>query len=258
MTGMNRFLIKRLNFRDCAAMPNAAGTTIMPGRLYRAGSLDHLSRNEKQVITGLHIATAIDLRSPREQSSRPCAVPGMRRMTLPFDIHRTVKKRIAPFLFRRNGAERIHDVVAQVYREIPLLCGSLLDDLFTVLEKRESYPVCIHCSAGKDRTGYAAAILSCMAGVSFRDIRADYLLSNDSILPRVRAVTRPLGRISFGLIPVRTWESALTVYGDYLEAAFDTIEKEFGSVGDYLRSCGITEARQMTVRAYLCSPLQPV
>jgi len=43
-----------------------------------------------------------------------------------------------------------------------------------------------HCTAGKDRTGWAAASTLLLLGVSTGDVFADYLLTNDQLRPALQ------------------------------------------------------------------------
>ena len=50
---------------------------------------------------------------------------------------------------------------------------------FSRIEDPNNLPTVMHCSAGKDRTGWASAAVLTALGVPKSTVMADYLLSND-------------------------------------------------------------------------------
>lgn len=86
-------------------------------------------------------------------------------------------------------------------------------------------PVVFHCTAGKDRTGYAAALLLGALGVAHDDIVQDYLLTNR--LFRRSPLVQARG-------PAHVMDVLWSVQPAFLDAAFATIEQEFGGLPSYL------------------------
>ena len=96
-------------------------------------------------------------------------------------------------------------------------------------------PVLFHCSAGKDRTGYAAAIILRILGIPMEAVMDDYLLSNEYYL----------SNYSWNLFVIRLIKGKrfssvvkgfLEVRPAYLSAAFETIDREYGSLENYVRN----------------------
>jgi len=79
----------------------------------------------------------------------------------------------------------------------------------------------IHCTAGKDRTGFAVAILMAALGVPMPQIMADYLASLGRANAQAREETRQLtaARLGFQLAD-DTLDRLMTVHESYLAASF--------------------------------------
>ena len=111
-------------------------------------------------------------------------------------------------------------------------------------------PVLTHCFAGKDRTGFVVATVLEAIGVDRDTVVADYLRSNDAVPDlRARILEMIRQRPDVELTPeVVTWtearlsEGVLGVRAEYLSAARQTIDEQFGSLTGYLRDAGITES----------------
>jgi protein-tyrosine phosphatase len=93
-------------------------------------------------------------------------------------------------------------------------------------------PMVFHCTAGKDRTGFAAAIVLLALGVPRATVVDDYLFSNTCLADRHAAI---LARVSPRLTDVEPLRAMLEVRREYLEAGLDAIADDHGSIDTYLR-----------------------
>ncbi len=105
-----------------------------------------------------------------------------------------------------------------------------------VPQEPQKRPGCVlwHCSAGKDRTGIAAAFLELVLGVSPALVLEDYLASNRYIQPGWSKALMALGRN--GMLPSAPYNLLhllYTVEEQSIVAAFDAIEQEWGSFYAY-------------------------
>jgi protein-tyrosine phosphatase len=107
-----------------------------------------------------------------------------------------------------------------------------------------------HCSEGKDRTGWVAILLQCLAGVSDHDILADYLLTNE--LMRGGGDTRSLARVVFGDMPDDFFAPAMIADTAYLKAGMTQLEADYGTVEGYLLGgLGLSEDHLERLRTLL-------
>ena len=112
-------------------------------------------------------------------------------------------------------------------------------------------PVLFHCTAGKDRTGWAAALLLHVAGVDADVVEADYLLTNE----RSRGTREKyLGLVAehLGADRVATFEPTMVADTSYLAAAYAQADASFGSLDRYLREgLGLDDDALAAVRTRL-------
>jgi len=96
----------------------------------------------------------------------------------------------------------------------------------------EGKPVLWHCTAGKDRTGVGAAIILRLLGVADEIIINDYLLSRKYVdqLRRLKLFLR----ITRGKKAVEIVNTLLLVDRSWIQAAFETIDKQWGSFDQYV------------------------
>ena len=99
--------------------------------------------------------------------------------------------------------------------------------------ERSGHPLVIHCAAGKDRTGFMAAMLLTALDVPADGVLEDYLATNTRVGPRESARFAPEIMQVLG-----------TVQAEFLDAAFDVIASEFGGTGRYLAEAAGLDARR--------------
>jgi protein-tyrosine phosphatase len=107
-----------------------------------------------------------------------------------------------------------------------------------LLEARE--PLVFHCTAGKDRTGFAAALILSALGVAPSLVMHDYLLTNERLQPPAQS--------RFGLAP-EVSAALWSVQPAFLQAAIDTVDRDYGGMEAYLRQgLGLGEAERAELR----------
>ena len=120
-------------------------------------------------------------------------------------------------------------------------------------------PVIAHCFAGKDRTGFTVALVLDAVGVGRAAIVADFLRSNDAVPQlqerilesiRNRASQEPTDEI-LTFAEARLNEEVLGVREEYLDAAWRTIEADYGSPAGYLEAIGVTPDQVDRLRSNL-------
>ena len=240
-----------INFRDCGGYPTTNGKVVKTGVLYRSASLDHVFGKNRRMVRNARLKTIIDFRPNNERAKFIVSFPGVKRVSIPLIVDKIVKERIFPYFNKRNGTEQLIEAVESTYHDIVPLVTEALYQIFTILTDNSAYPLCVNCRAGKDRTGYAVAIVLRTLGVPERFIYEDYLVSNRYLLPRVRHITRPLRLLSFGLLPTRTWEATITAYDRYLKSAFSVIDTKYGGIEGYLDYCGVTKEMREIIKGIL-------
>ncbi|TKA26272.1 hypothetical protein B0A50_05051 [Salinomyces thailandicus] len=117
---------------------------------------------------------------------------------------------------------------------------------FDVLADAEAYPVMIHCTQGKDRTGLTVLLTLMLLGVSEEAIEMDYKLSERELEPEKEEKLAEIQSIG---LPASFAECP----GDWVQSVCKSINDDHGGIGEYLLSCGVSEEQQMRVRRLLCT-----
>lgn len=205
------------NFREVGALGR--------GRLFRSDHLGALTASDAQGMSRLGIRRVIDLRGVNERASAPCALPHAAVHSLP--IEPTVVEVLTELLDagHRPSTAEVVSHMQNTYRGLVHHNTHRFAELFAhLLESNE--PTVFHCVAGKDRTGLASALILRSLGRSAEDVMRDYLLSNERL--------RPPAASRYGLAP----EVLLVlsrVQPEFLQAAMEAIDSDYGGVDAYLR-----------------------
>ena len=212
------------NYRDLGGIRASDGRRIVPGRLFRADDMHSLSPGDLDVLASIPIATVIDFRSREEVARHPDKLPHTVRDHFLFPI---VPGRLEPWnpdeLLREKGGQAF---MTDIYRSLILDDNSIdvYRDFFLRVQNADHLPLLFHCSAGKDRTGLAAAFILFALGVDAQTIMTDYLASNICLAGKYdREMARRPERA-----PI------FFVYPDYLHAAVAAMEEKSGSVERYV------------------------
>ena len=228
------------NFRDFGGYITESGKQIKSGMIFRSGATDKMSGKDLLILKNQGLKTIIDLRPKNEQQPN-IRLEEFNKITIPFDIDRLAKNRTKPYIFKKGSEKYIIEAIKSVYEEMPELLKTQVSELFKLLSNMDSYPILINCRAGKDRTGFAAALIQLAIGKSEDFIMLDYLKSNDFFLTKAEKWLTITKIISFGKFPVNNIKIIFTAYEEYLEAAINRINNDYQGISGYLQYCGVDE-----------------
>jgi protein-tyrosine phosphatase len=220
---------------------------IQPGRLFRSDHLGALDAEDARLIQALGIRRVLDFRGVDERTSAACQLPEVTVHSLAIEptIVQALQELIA------SGTDLSEDDVVSLmqdtYRGFVRQSTHRFAEFFGhLLESNE--PTVFHCTAGKDRTGFAAALVLHALDVPADRVMADYLLTNERLKPfSLKGWSLP-GHVAQVLYGVRP---------EFLEAAIVAVDESYGSLEGYLREgLGLGEAERARLRElYLDRPL---
>jgi protein tyrosine phosphatase (PTP) superfamily phosphohydrolase (DUF442 family) len=192
------------NARDLGATPLPSDRSVACGALYRGGAIAGLSGDGCRAFETLGVRTVIDLRTTSERAGSPdaaclTATNVSAPMPTPFNVSP------ADYLVDLNTT----DSIARG---------------FAVLADEAAYPVFVHCTYGRDRTGVFTAVVLSTLGASREVIMEEYALSQATV----------------GAFP------------NSLAAVLDRLQ-EVGGVEAFLGSAGVTPEQIAAVRARLAA-----
>ncbi len=250
------------NFRDFGGYATHDGSRIKSGLLYRCGSLAQATPADLTALAALGIRTVCDLRTIKERSRRPD--PSFGRLPLRL-VHLPIKVKShndAGFLGQlfslRFGAGRKLDFdrfSLDSYREYATDFRAEFVQVMRLAAESENLPILIHCSAGKDRTGFAVSLIQSALGVPFEQVMQDYLLTNSLLADFKAEMLRQLKPFEMLGVPSARFLPLLEVRQEYLLAAYEQIREDYATVEHYIRhGLGFSDAERGRLRELLLMP----
>lgn len=165
------------NLRDLGGYRTADGRRVRHGLVFRSASLAALTEADGVACAALGLRTICDLRGVEESARAPSRLVGVEIVALP--IEPTVGASLRDIL--ETGRATGEDVVSLLHRAYQAYATEKLPQyraLFDLLLQPGRLPLLFHCSAGKDRTGFGAALLLLALGVPRDVVVQDYLATN--------------------------------------------------------------------------------
>ncbi|MDR0402552.1 MAG: tyrosine-protein phosphatase [Treponema sp.] len=213
------------------------------GLLYRAGELSAMTAGDKRLLEERNIRTVVDFRSNGERNAAPDGeiATVVKRVPLPIDAGN-----LMDMVFTFDGAEQ---EMKKLYAALPEEAVPRYRVLFELLSDPSNTPLLYHCTAGKDRTGLASALILYALGADMETIYGDYLASTALLRERLA----PMMESQPHIVPY------MTVQKSYLETAFAEIEKyggykayiqnelrvDMGHLRDLYTECGVHAAARI-------------
>lgn len=248
------------NFRDAGGHATADGRRIRTGVLYRSDQIGKLSDDDARRVAGIGIRFVYDLRTEGERNAFPTErIPGTASVVLDVlaDDRRSTPAQVIALLGNARaagdvlGGGKAAALMTESYRSFLQLPSARagFGRLYRELADPERVPALVHCTTGKDRTGWACASLMLWLGVPYGTVLEDFVASNRYILPKYRPHLEAFAAAGGDprlLLPV------LSVREEYLAAALDEMHRMYGSVEDYFSAgLGLEPGVQRALRERL-------
>ncbi len=252
------------NFRDIGGYLNQEGGggkdggsfffgKVKHGMIFRSGKLDQMTTVGWQTLTEtLNVQWVCDMRSEEESTKAPDALCDDRIQyeALPLETLDDRLTQLRIILFNRR---RLRDIVPVGYKNVivdgnPHIFGAIIQRA----ADRDNLPLLIHCTAGKDRTGVAIALILALLGVPDDVIIADYTLSN-LYYDDFYAVGEKLARRArwLGITADHLWP-LLVAEADTMRQTLEHIRTQYGSIEAYVRdAAGVHDADIIRLRDHL-------
>jgi protein-tyrosine phosphatase len=246
------------NFRDLGGYTTTDGYRVRWGRVFRSGVMSYLTSHDHDYLRPMGIRTICDFRTLRERQREPIRWGSAHAHILEWDYDaRNVSLRA--FLTGTDFSPEIaRSTMCSLYRRIPTLFRTQYAALFDQLAYGD-LPLVFNCSAGKDRTGMAAALLLSSLGISREQIMADYVLTDSVVDLEKELFAHSKSSVALGddhsyleSVGHESRIPLLKALPEYLDAGFDQIETDHGSAADFVRDVlGVSEEKLLRVRERL-------
>lgn len=251
------------NFRDLGGYQTASGKRVKWGKLFRSGVMDGLSERDYRYLEGIGVGSIVDFRNAAEREAQPTVwqagkVAVYTQDSSDFADEAGMNDLFAALLSDDATTESVTSLMAASYYQIALDHRTSYSALFQILIDSDE-AVIFNCSAGKDRTGIAAALILSSLGVPREDIVFDYALSDDYVDYMKEFVQQNSQQANaddpyafLAALPTEILRPLMASHPLYIETALDKITENFGSVESFIREeLGLTENELALLRAKL-------
>lgn len=240
------------NFRDLGGITNKNGAKIKNNMIFRSAKLNNVSKEDMALLKEMNITKIFDYRSYDEatQSLDP-VIEGISTYIIPAlqnhddqintaDISAFMKtKDISQF---STLATQMYSIIAFDNLAYKMLMDEVMSDDTTAFLH--------HCTAGRDRTGVATALILLLLDVDEETIMKDYLHSNDELADFIKQMIYAYVKDDNIVAMVA---DSINLKPEYLNAMLNSLKTKYGSYDNYfLKEYGITpEIKQKIQAKYL-------
>lgn len=222
------------NTRDLGGYETQDGRVIKKGFLFRSDGLGKLTTEDCKKLSNLGIKRIVDFRSAVEKIKQPNIIPtGMEYIEMPIEADKNINNEIYDILSGRVDKD-IREFLIEVNKDFVLQYKDIFSQFLKDLIK-SGVPTLYHCTAGKDRTGFATFLIYTILGIDRDTILIDYLKTNyfiqDSIEEQLNNVAKLMNiedKDKDKILPL------LRVDIDYIESAINTANKKYGSIHNFI------------------------
>ena len=234
------------NFRDLGGYPAADGRSVRWGLFYRSDALADLTDADVDKVAGLGLKLVCDFRGPDEKADAPDRLPAENPpqvAELEIDVGAA---QLREKIF--SGDLDDFDLV-DANRQFAKQYVAQYAAMFERITREQNQPVLVHCTGGKDRAGFASALILRSLGVPLETVFEDFLLTNHYTADRIDRGVRVVRLLSLFRADEAKLRALMGVERENLEAAFESIDAEWGSFDAYRREgLGVSDADLLAFR----------
>lgn len=258
-----------INARDLGGYIMQDGRKLRDGVLIRAAHLADATDADLEYLSSLPVAKVIDFRKDIEKRGKTDRmVPGAEYICLMIDASGKLvsqatedEKRlftghkqfdVKKFMVMAAFNSMAQRIAQEMYPNLVYdpECQQQFAQFFRLILETEKGAVLYHCTQGKDRTGFASALILAALGADRDTIVADFDATNRVYEIDVRRCCRNVRLMGGKEIEISTVKSFLGANTDNFIKALDSIDREYGSMEAYLKGpIGLTDQDILTLKA---------
>ena len=229
------------NLRDLGGYATRCGQCVATGKAFRSGTLAYLSASDWRKLEEYKLSVICDFRREDEQAMEPTTLPpNMPVNIVCLSIGSGSLTEYLRYLLsdQSESADSVRKLMQAINREFVLEYADTFRQFMQhTLALADHESILFHCSAGKDRTGFGAALLLSALNVERDVILNDYLASADYYLPTVEIekIKQRFAHLEPGTYQIERLQPMLEVQADYLNSAFAAIDENWGDSETYIR-----------------------
>ena len=222
------------NTRELGGYKTTDGKSVKWGMLFRSDKLSDISETDQQYLQNLGIKKIVDFRSEDEKIEDPNIIPdGIKYIEMPINVDGAMRSKIEAVLKGETDKE-VKSFLIDANKEFVNDYTGVYEDFLRGLIDEDA-PTLFHCTAGKDRAGFAAAITLIALGVSREDVINDYMKTNAFTKERIEEILNQIELMSLYQADAEILRPLIGVEKIYIETAFETAEEQYGSLENFIR-----------------------
>ena len=222
------------NTRELGGYKTTDGKSVKWGMLYRSDKLSDISDTDQAYLQNLGIKKIIDFRSKEEKEEDPDIIPkGIDYIEMPISVDGAMRSKIEAVLKGETNKD-VKSFLIDANKEFVSNYTDVYEDFLRNLIDDDG-PALFHCTAGKDRAGFAAAITLIALGVSKEDVINDYMKTNQFTKERIEEIIGQIELMTLYQTDAEILRPLLGVEREYIETAFQTAEEKYGSLENFIR-----------------------
>ncbi|WP_342672976.1 tyrosine-protein phosphatase [Bacillus altitudinis] len=260
-TSMNQYNIqfsKLANFREVGGLQTTDQMVIKQGMIYRSADLSRLTKQDILTFSTLGIQTICDLRTSSERKSHPPKIMEHDKIVhIPMQPDSMMPSKWTMFrmLIAEGKSLSFTPIMKDVYQSMLYERKKEIQQLFTLLSDEKNYPLMLHCTSGKDRTGFLSALIQLAAGVPVHTVLSEYMRSNEGVKMLVKRQERFVRMMSLYRVSKEQIQPLLGVQQDYLEDVLNEMMDTYGSAERYLlEACDVPKDQLLKMKNILLTP----
>ncbi len=244
------------NFRDIGGYATVDGKQLRWGMLFRSDNLSDLSDADEQYLERLNIRRIVDFRSISEREEQPNRIAPDSSIAIvnkPMPIEGAAVAQLKDRIVASDAsAEEMGQLLINANRQMVEDFTPVYREYMQELLVADNYPTVFHCTAGKDRTGLAAALVLSAVGVPRDTVMQDYLATNTYTAEHIDKMVMLIKVGSLFRANTEAVRALFAVDARYLEEAFAVIDEHYGSLDNYLTAgLGLGSSERETLRSLL-------
>lgn len=231
-----------INFRDLGGYAAADGRHVRWDRIFRSADISKLTDSDMTVLKDKHIGSVVDLRGTQESQKAPDRLnPGMDYILCPAGSDNALTDWMKAMASIKTAAAG-DSMMKSFYTRTEFLADRYKPFFARLLALPDDKALLFHCTAGKDRTGIGAALLLYSLGVPYETIVNDYTATNYYRSAENEKMVQALSQSMH--IPEPVAKGMMGAKREYIEANFEAIRQQYGSIDNFLRGpVGLDDAK---------------
>lgn len=222
------------NTRELGGYKTEDGRSLKWGILYRSDKLSELTDADQEYLLQLGIKRVIDFRSSEEKQNEPDQLPStLKYIEMPIEADGAIRPKVEAIL-KGDLNEDVGAILVETNKEfISDFSGVYKGFIESLIENQE--PTLFHCTAGKDRAGFAAALVLLAVGVPEKIVIEDYMKTNKYTEETIQDYINKINLYSLGSVDAEILRPLLGVEERFIRAALDEIKQKYGNVENFIR-----------------------